>query len=73
MANPEAGGGEELQNALQQDDEGDSEEDQANMIAAMAGMQMDGEGQGPMTEQEISDMRMAAQLQDRYVQRAQRE
>ena len=50
MANPEAGGGEELQNALQQDDEGDSEEDQANMIAAMAGMQMDGEGQGPMTE-----------------------
>ena len=72
MANPEAGGGEELQNVLQQED--DSEEDQANMIAAMAGMQMGGQGDhGPMTEQEIADMRMAAQLQDKYVQRAQRE
>ena len=42
------------------------------MIAAMAGMQMGGD-HGPMTQQELDDMRMAQQLQERYVQRAQRE
>ena len=32
------------------------------MIAALSGMQM-GEGHGPMTQQEIDDEQMAAQMQ----------
>ena len=40
------------------------------MIAAMAGMEMNAD-HGPMTQQEIEDMRMAQQMQDREVHRAQ--
>ena len=42
------------------------------MIAEMAGMQMV-DGHGAMTDAEIKDMQMAQQLQDKYIQRAQRQ
>ena len=63
MANPEAGGDvEAIQNALQVNESQEEEDDnQAAMIAEMAGMQM-GADHGPMTQQEMDDMRMAAQL-----------
>ena len=56
---------------MEDSDDADEDANQAAMIAAMAGFEQ-GE-HGPMTEQEIADMRMAQELQQRYVQRAQRD
>ena len=73
MENPEAvdPNNNPLSNALGEHDDSNSEDNQAAMIAEMAGMQMV-DGHGAMTEQEIKDMQMAQQLQDKYIQRAQR-
>ena len=64
MANPEAANPEDIQNAMAPQEAAneyyEEEEDQANMIAALSGMQLGGENQeGAMTQQEIDDMRMA--------------
>ena len=65
LANPEQADPEALRQMMQQQqqyDEGDDdneEERDANYIAELAHMQMGGD-QGPMTQQEIEDQRMAA-------------